>query len=219
MAITTTTLSGAAGSNDTVIGVVSATGITAPVTTTGAGFTYLKVDNELMAVTSVAGTAISVLRGYAGTVAASHVASAPVLIGAPTDFANFRPATYATTPKLPDDYSPIGGPLTGAVIAPTGGYIHHFTGTVELTTITPPAGLVSGGNRADFRRLCGWPYVVRCGRSELDCGCRDGNGRTSRDVLLRPDDDVLGTPRRSRSYGSASRREELARAQVGIAVH
>ena len=124
---------------------MSATGITAPVTTTGAGFTYLKVDNELMAVTSVAGTAISVLRGYAGTVAASHVASAPVLIGAPTDFANFRPATYATTPKLPDDFSPIGGPLTGAVIAPTGGYIHHFTGTVELTTITPPAGLVSGG--------------------------------------------------------------------------
>lgn len=145
MAITATTLSGAVGSSDTVVNVASATGISAPVTTTGSGFTLMKIDNEMMFVTAVSGTAVSVQRGQWGTVVASHLTSTPVLVGAPSDFPTFRPATYATTPKLPDDSSPIGPPLTGAVIAPTGGYIHHFTGTTELTNITPPAGLVAGG--------------------------------------------------------------------------
>ena len=145
MAITATTLSGAVTQSDVVVYVASATGITAPVSTTGVGVTLLKIDNEIMAVTAVNSLAVSVQRGQWGTVAYTHKTSAPVLAGGPSDFPNFRPATYVTTPKLPDDFSPIGEPLTGATIAPTGGYIHHYTGTTQLASITPPAGLVAGG--------------------------------------------------------------------------
>ena len=145
MAISTTTLNGAVGISDISIIVTSATGITAPTTTTGAGFTLLKVDNEVMFVISVSGTSIGVQRGQWGTRATTHLTSAPVIIGAPADFPNFRPNVSAFTTTLPDDFSPIGPPLTGATIAPVNGYIHHYTGTTQLAAITPPASLVSGG--------------------------------------------------------------------------
>ena len=145
MAITTTTLSGAVGASDTVIVVASATGITAGVSTTGSGNTLLKIDNEVVIPSAVNGTSISVQRGQYGTRAATHATSAPVIIGGPADYPNFRPTVSAFTTTLPDDFSPIGAPLTGATIAPVGGYIHHYTGTTQLASITPPVSLVSGG--------------------------------------------------------------------------
>lgn len=93
MAITATTLStavaaGPAGT-DYNINVASATGITAPNFTSGAGITWLLVDQEFMLVTGVNGTVISVLRGQNGTSAIPHVINSQVQIGAPGDFSNF----------------------------------------------------------------------------------------------------------------------------------
>lgn len=147
MAITATTCSGAIAVGDQQFSVASATGISNPTNPTGSGFTYLKVDNEMMFVVDVTGTLVTVLRGQQGTQQVAHVASTPVLIGSPSDFANFVPVQNVSAPHLPYNFSPIGPPLaiTSNTIAPTNGYIHHVTGTTILKTITKPSGLVSGG--------------------------------------------------------------------------
>ncbi len=145
MSLNVTTLSAAIGASDTQIGVASATGITAPVSATGSGTTYLQVDNELMFVTAVAGTFISVVRGQLGTQAVSHVSAAPVIAGLPTDFPNFTPLIAGSFAVVQTQFAGVGASLTGATIAPLGGFVHHFTGTTALVTITVPAGLVSGG--------------------------------------------------------------------------
>ena len=144
MSINVTTLTGAVGLTDTQIGVASATGITAPVSTTGSGFTYLQVDQELMFVTAVSGTFISVLRGQLGTQATSHLISARVIAGLPSDFNGFVPAQNVSADATPYSNAPIGTDQTGATITPNGSYF-RFTGSTALVTITPPAGLVSGG--------------------------------------------------------------------------
>lgn len=150
MAITATTLSGAVAATDTQVGVAAATGISAPVTTTGAGFTFLKVDDEIMFVTTAyvaASLYVPVLRGQLGTQAVAHVSGTPVLIGGPSDYPNFVPVQTVEASKLPYNFSPIGPPLaiSSNTVAPTNGYIHHVTGTTVIKTITVPAGLVSGG--------------------------------------------------------------------------
>jgi hypothetical protein len=86
MAITATTLSGAVTQSQTTLPVASATGITAPNWQTATGLTYLFVDQELMLVTGVVGTTISVVRGFNGTAAQAHVTGSQVQIGLPTDF-------------------------------------------------------------------------------------------------------------------------------------
>jgi hypothetical protein len=100
-----------------------------------------------MLVTSFSGTQVKVLRGQAGTQAKSHVASVPVLIGGTSDFPNFVPAQGVTSPSEPYNFTAIGGPLAIAsnTVAPTGGMVHHVTGTAVIKTITVPTGLVSGG--------------------------------------------------------------------------
>lgn len=145
MAITATTLSGAVAVSDYAIGVASATGITAPVPQTGSGLTLIKIDDEMMSVVSLIGTQVQVTRGQYGTQQTAHQSSAPVLIGAPSDFPNFVPVQGVFSHALPYNATPIGAPLTGATIAPLYGYVHHFTGSTALVTITVPAGLVSGG--------------------------------------------------------------------------
>ena len=72
MSINTTTLSGAITAYQTQIGLTSATGVTAPVSTTGSGLTYLYCEAEMMQVTAVSGTFISVIRGVYGTQAVAH---------------------------------------------------------------------------------------------------------------------------------------------------
>lgn len=93
MAITATTLStavaaGPAGT-DYNINVASATGITAPNFTSGAGITYLFVDSELMLAMAVNGTIITVARGQGGTPVQPHVIGSQVQIGLPADFPPF----------------------------------------------------------------------------------------------------------------------------------
>lgn len=145
MSITATTLSAAISAGATQLSVAAATGITAPTSTTGSGFTYLQIDNEIFFVTGLNGTLVNVIPAQLGTYSSNHELSAPVLIGAPADFANFVPVIKGFSTHLPYNFTPIGAPLTGATIAPLYGYVHHVTGTTQLATITVPSGLVSGG--------------------------------------------------------------------------
>lgn len=72
----------------TTVSVTSATGISAPAANTGlnlatatsGGQSYLYVDRELMDVRGVSGTTITVVRGAAGTAAASHANGAVVFV-------------------------------------------------------------------------------------------------------------------------------------------
>lgn len=144
MSITATTLSAAISASDSALNVASATYITAPIPPTGAGVTLLKIDEEMLYVVSKAGAQIGVLRGQYGTQAKSHAASVPVIVGGVSDFPNFTPALGSVSISAPERFTAIGPPLTGATIAPSGGKVHHFTGTVALITITVPADVVSG---------------------------------------------------------------------------
>jgi hypothetical protein len=79
--LTNTTLSSAMTSSSTQTAVVaSATGINAPSTSDNTKATYLYVDRELMFVTGVNSTTITVIRGAEGTNAAPHAASAIVFV-------------------------------------------------------------------------------------------------------------------------------------------
>lgn len=136
MAITATTLAGAVGVNDTVVNLTSATAATAPTSTTGVGFTYIKIDAEYMFVNGApVGNIVPVNRGVVGSVVTSHATSTPVLLGGPSDFPSVKPNVIRF--QALGEHS-IGPPLTGASITPTGGAIHHYTGTTQLAHIVPP---------------------------------------------------------------------------------
>src|SRR5215831_2629592 len=99
MSLAATTLSAAIGVTDTVISVASATNITAPNYQIGdplqgisSGVTLLLVEQEMMKVTKVVGTFITVARGEFGSQASAHGASVPVISGLLSDFAAFSPA-------------------------------------------------------------------------------------------------------------------------------
>ena len=80
--LTQTALSAAVTTtNDNTITVVSAT-------TFAAGTTHAVIDAEEMAVVSVSGTTIGVVRGINGTVAATHASGAVVYVGSPTYFSS-----------------------------------------------------------------------------------------------------------------------------------
>ncbi len=144
MAITATTLAAAVGISDAIIAVASASGISAPTTTTGAGFTYLFVDNELMFVQAVSGVNITVTRGAGGTGAVTHANATPVLIGGPSDFPNFTPAQGVEVAAAPQRFGSQGATITSAAtIAPTDS-VTLVSGTTQITSITLPPNFVSG---------------------------------------------------------------------------
>ena len=85
--LTPTTLSAAITSRASkVLTVTSATGITAPTVFGGNPAVDLYIDREMMSVTSVNGTQITVVRGVSGTVATYHASGAYVFFGAPNLF-------------------------------------------------------------------------------------------------------------------------------------
>lgn len=100
--LTQTSLSSAIGSSSvTTVRVASATGIsTSPQT-------ILFVDNEAMFVTGVSGTAISVIRGYASTLAVPHISGAMVLAGPPQAYIAFTPSGSCTNGQGVFAYSPV----------------------------------------------------------------------------------------------------------------
>lgn len=138
MATNATTLSAALNIYNNTFGVASATGVTAPNFTTGAGVTLALCESEMMVVTAVNGTFISVLRGQYGTAASSHAASAPILFGLVSDFPNFTAAANPTT------YRDFSAPVAGANTNTITGRWFHLTGTVIMKTLTVPAGFVGG---------------------------------------------------------------------------
>ncbi len=149
MAITATTLSGAVAASDTIVNVASAAGINAPILTTGAGFTYLKIDQELLFVTAVAGTVISVVRGVLGTPAQAHVVNSQVQIGQPADFPS--PVYLGTTGSvgaatllglsLPAVF--LAG-TTDAIPANVPGYYVVKTASVDAMTLAAPTAAQEG---------------------------------------------------------------------------
>lgn len=133
-----TTLSGAAGSGDATISVASTTG--APSATLGNW--RVLVDSELMLVTSVSGTTLTVTRGIEGTVAASHSSGAAVT----------HVLTAASLIQVLRDQSPFGRftlpPIaTGGPTTTQFGWINQNSGTVDATYNAVALGLPA--NSAD----------------------------------------------------------------------
>lgn len=149
MAITATTLSAAVGVTDSTIAVASATGITAPNFTTGAGITWLLVDQEFMLVISVSGTVITVIRGQNGTAQAAHVTSAQVQIGLPTDFPTFGEILSSSMTGKQTEGA-LNWPatfLTGtadAIPAGVAGIYVVKTGAADLMTLAAPTAAQEG---------------------------------------------------------------------------
>lgn len=145
MAITATTITTAVAVGDTTVAVASATGITAPNFTTGAGVTYLFCDTECMLVLAVTGLFISVQRGVMGTVQAAHGTSTPVISGGASDFAGFVAAVKSSIDQEPVAFQGFGAPVAGAATNVATSAFFHLTGTVAMVTLTAPAGVVEGG--------------------------------------------------------------------------
>lgn len=144
MAIVATTLSAAVALNDLTVTVASVTNITAPNNQTGAGQTFLLIEQEMMQVVTVTGLVVGVIRGVNGTCGSAHGSVANVMSGSPSDFSAFTPGIKSQTDFLPNTNVGFSGSITGtATELPPGAY-YHRTGTVALVTLTVPAGVVSG---------------------------------------------------------------------------
>ncbi len=110
VAMTSTTTSAAVNNTAFAFNVASATGIVAPsfaVANQPTGNqTILYIDHEAMFVTGLSGTYVTVIRGYAGTLAESHVSGATVYLGPPSYFSfnekdHFGACTATNETSLP----------------------------------------------------------------------------------------------------------------------
>ena len=138
MAINSTTLSIAINSTITSFPLASTTNVVAPASTTGAG-SYLYVGAELMQVVAVPVTGmVTVVRGFSGTEAASHGITAPVLIGASTDFPAFTPQLGTFQVKQVQRFGGIFNPIAAAATITAPGSQFHVTGTTAINIINPP---------------------------------------------------------------------------------
>jgi hypothetical protein len=157
MAITSTTLSGAITAYQTIFVVGSTTNITAPVSTTGVGLTYLYVEAELMQVVAVpiSGT-VQVIRGISGTQAVSHLTSTNVVIGGPSDFPNFTPQVGAFQTLAPNRFQGVSAAVASAATIVAPGPLFHVTGGTAVNIITPPANFVEGQVTIIFDSACTW---------------------------------------------------------------
>lgn len=151
MSIVATTLSGAITSNQISFGVASATGITVPNFQTGSGITYLQIDQEIMLVTGLVGTVVSVVRGFNGTTAAAHVSGAQVQVGLPADFVQGQmlytgnPVTISTAVMGAKNQPAIF--LTGtadAIPSTVPGVYVIKTGSADAMTLAAPTAAAEG---------------------------------------------------------------------------
>lgn len=151
MAITATTLSGAITSTVTSFGVASATGITAPNNQTGTGIIYLYVDQELMLVTAVAGTVVSVVRGFNGTPAQAHTSGSQVQVGLPADFTTPQEVYIGPVVSASGVFATYNQPattfLTGladAIPAGVSGFYVIKSAAADLMTLAAPTAAQEG---------------------------------------------------------------------------
>lgn len=136
-AVSTTTLSTAATDVAAIVAVASATGIDVG--------DYLFIEREAMLVQAVTGTSIRVTRGFAGTAARAHAASATVYLGAPTNFYQSEVTVGATCTAANESFTPRIVLPTGNVFTCTGGVWNragHDVGAVQ-------AVFSQGGTAAD----------------------------------------------------------------------
>jgi hypothetical protein len=151
MAITATTLAGAIGLSDTFVNLTSVTGVTSPNFQTGAGITYLRIDGEVMLVTSVpaTGTVVAVARGLLGTQAQAHVVNSQVQIGLPTDFSG-PTEVLASSITISQTELQLNWPavfLAGSADAIPAGVAQHYvvkTAGVNAMTLAAPTAAQEG---------------------------------------------------------------------------
>lgn len=149
MAITTTTLSGAATNTDTNVGLTSVTNVPTPNNQTGT-VTWLLVDQEFMLVSAAAlGTSVPVVRGYNGTASQPHTNGSLVLIGLPSDFSpNIYYGLQAMFAKqILGRSTQEAINLTGsadAIDATQGGFYEIKTAGVDAMTLAAPAAAAEG---------------------------------------------------------------------------
>jgi hypothetical protein len=168
-ATSSTTLSAAIGASDTSVTVASATGILAA-GNLGEIRTNIYVDREDMAVLTVTGTVLTVIRGISGSRVSAHVSGAKVWHGPPNYFNDgdyVGACTASAQINLPriavmtgNVWSCLSGiwtsfgdnsalPTVGTTVAsattivPTG-TLFTVSGTTEIVTITVPAGILAG---------------------------------------------------------------------------
>lgn len=143
MALTTTTLNGAIGANDTLIKVTSGTGF-------AKGY-FLRVGDEFMLQTADANSAtttlIPVMRGVNGTVAQAHVTSENVVVGVGSDFTGDAVATAGTYPLAGRQRRVSQYVASGAIALPAPGTdeVAVLIGTATLTmTVAAPTKDMDG---------------------------------------------------------------------------
>lgn len=145
MSLAGTTLSAAIVPNQTTFGVASASNINNPVYLPNLAVTRLLVEEEMMEVTGVVGTQVTVRRGIEGTVAVAHAASVPVISGqaslAANDFASFTPPQRVVVDSNPQRFQGVSSPVASATTITASGPLFHVTGTTAIATINPPTGL------------------------------------------------------------------------------
>lgn len=143
MALTTTTLSGAIGLNDTLIKVASGTGF-------GRG-KYLRIGDEMLQQTADADAAsttlIPVVRGQNGTVAQAHVTTENVTVGTGAEFTGDTVATADSYPLAGRQRRVLQYAASGAITLPSPGTdgVAVLIGTSALAmTVAAPSKDMDG---------------------------------------------------------------------------
>lgn len=142
-ALTTTTLSGAIGADDTLIKVASGTSF-------GKG-KYLRIDDEFLVQTadadSASTTLIPVMRGCNGSVAKAHVTTANVVMGPGSDFTGDSVTTSLGYPLAGRQRRVVNYDATGAIALPSPGtdVVAVLIGTSALAmTVAAPSKDMDG---------------------------------------------------------------------------
>jgi hypothetical protein len=151
MAITATTLSAACGLTDNTVALTSVTGVTAPSFQTGAGITYLFIDQELMQVINVNTVTliVNVKRGMNGTIQATHVVNSQVQVGLPADFAPYV-EVFKNSLVVNETVAAQVKPATflsgtaDAIPAGVAGVYVIKTGSADLMTLAAPTAAQEG---------------------------------------------------------------------------
>lgn len=145
MSLNTTTLSAAIGASDTSFTLGSTTGITAGVSTTGSGVTYLLIESEMVLVTAVPVSGyVQVTRGQLGTQAVTHSKSTPVLAGLVSDFPQFTPGISTSFTVAASNFKVVDAPVAAAATLTPSGRLFHVTGHTASSLMNLPTGFVGG---------------------------------------------------------------------------
>jgi hypothetical protein len=162
MALTTTSLAAPITANDLAFIATSATGATV------GGF--VRIDDEFMAVTAIAGTLISVRsRGDYGSQAVAHQGLSSVVFGLASDLAPLGTSETIPVPAA-FDMATIG--VNGAIPVPTRHTVYFLTKATALAATSPrspPRGCLP--RRTPFHRLDASPAIHVSILLDLETSC------------------------------------------------